>query len=122
MSCAAEVAWGSQSSAHLFQAVAAPERPPVALPGGNNGNGNGNGNGVTSTSLVALGRPAEQSNSLVGSAPAASEAFDENQVIVAVAPGGDWSRFKTYGVLAVRELWSQGTPARDPPAGMALLT
>ena len=104
-------------SAHSFQAVAAPERPPVALPGGNNGNGNGNGSGVTSTSLVALGRPAEQSNSLLGSAPASSEAFDENQVIVAVAPGGDWSRFKTYGVLAVRELRSQGTPSRDPPAG-----
>jgi hypothetical protein len=82
----------------------------VSVPAGSSSNGvavsnvsNGNGNGATS--LVALGRE-PGAVSLVAS----GSAFDENQPMVAVAPGGEWSRFKSYGVLSVR-------PAFEAPGG-----
>ena len=70
----------------------------MASPTGSNGAAT-NGNGATS--LVALGREPGQV-SLVATSSASGSAFDENQPMVAVAPGGEWSRFKSYGVLAVR--------------------
>ena len=72
----------------------------MASPAGSSSNGvaaNGNGNGASATSLIALGRE-PGAVSLVAS----GSAFDENQPMVAVAPGGEWSRFKSYGVLSVR--------------------
>ena len=78
------------------RAVSAPERLPAAA----STSTGGNGNGVSSSGSVALMKMtvleplAENSNDAF--------TFDENAPIVAEAPGGEWSRFRYYGVVAVR--------------------
>lgn len=86
------------------RAVAAPERLPAPAP-----SSNGNGNGASSSSAGSL--------ALVPATAAVGESalekqndafsFDENAPIVAEAPGGEWSRFRYYGVVAVRVVGEQ---------------
>jgi hypothetical protein len=73
---------------------------------------NGNGGAASSTALMTLGTgPGEA----LAAVPGQGFGFDENQPVVAEAPGGEWSRFKTYSIFAVRH------PARwtSAPVGAA---
>ena len=66
---------------------------------GNGGFANGNGAGPG----VALMKVGSGPGEVALEAPSTDAfAFDENQPIVAEAPGGEWGRFKTYSTFAVR--------------------
>lgn len=89
-------------------AEAAPP-PPEAAASTSSSNGNGNGDGKA-PSLALAKLPAQPAASPFETAPLA---FDEN-VVVAEQPGGEWGRFRTYGVIAVRS-------GRVPPSLAARL-
>lgn len=81
----------------------------IAEPGvaGATSNGNGathgsNGNGSGSVALMKLGTAPSDGALVAAPASEAAFAFDENAPVVAEAPGGQWSRFKSYSVFAVR--------------------
>jgi hypothetical protein len=76
----------------------------------NNGNGasSSGSNGSGSTALLKLGTGPGESAVVPSAAAEPGSSFDEN-VVVAEAPGGEWSRFKQYSVFAVRARRVLGT-------------